>query len=65
MVEFFAEKFILCRELFLTKSPVNRVEKSIPFCDRGVFRMFISKPASCIYRMVYVFDICIIINGYA
>ena len=50
MVEFFEGKFFLCRELFLTKSSVNRVEKSIPFCDRGVFRMFISNYASCTYK---------------
>ena len=50
MVEFSEGKFILCRELFLTKSSVNRVEKSIPFCDRGVFRMFISSTASCTYK---------------
>ena len=55
MVEFSEEKFILCRELFLTKSSVNRTECSIPFCDRGVFRMFISSTASCTYKKVYVF----------
>ena len=53
MVEFSEGKFILCRELFLTKSSVNRTERSIPFCDRGVFRMFISGPASCTYNKVY------------
>ena len=53
MVEFSEGKFILCRELFLTKSSVNRVEKSIPFCDRGVFRMFISNLASCLCNKVY------------
>ena len=53
MVEFSEGKFILCRELFLTKSSVNRTECSIPFCDRGVFRMFISSPASCTYNKVY------------
>ena len=53
MVEFFVEKFFPCRELFLTKSSVNRTERSIPFCDRGVFRMFISSPASCTYNKVY------------
>ena len=55
MVEFSEGKFILCHELFLTKSSVNRVEKSIPFCDRGVFRMFISSTASYTYRKVYFF----------
>ena len=53
MVEFSEGKFFPCRELFLTKSPVNRVEKSVPFCDRGVFRMFISIPASCTCNKVY------------
>ena len=52
MFEFSEGKFILRRELFLTKSSVNRVEKSIPFCDRGVFRMFISSTASCTYNKV-------------
>ena len=55
MVEFSEGKFFLCRELFLTKSSVNRTECSIPFCDRGVFRMFISSTASCTYKKVYVF----------
>ena len=50
MVEFSEGKFIVRRELFLTKSSVNRVEKNIPFCDRGVFRMFISSTASCTYK---------------
>ena len=72
MVEFSEGKFIPCRELFLTKSSVNRTERSIPFCDRGVFRMFISHPASCTYRKVYIIvniqkrrvhDIVIIIPG--
>ena len=53
MVEFSEGKFFLCRELFLTKSSVNRTECSVPFCDRGVFRMFISNPASCTYKKVY------------
>ncbi len=53
MVEFSEGKFFLCRELFLTKSSVNRTEYSIPFCDRGVFRMFISSTASCTYKKVY------------
>ena len=53
MVEFSEGKFILCRELFLTRSSVNRTECSIPFCDRGVFRMFISSTASCTYNKVY------------
>ena len=57
MVEFFVEKFIPCRELFLTESPVNRVEKSIPFCDRGVFRMFISHTASFTYKKVLFLNI--------
>ena len=52
MVEFSEGKFILRRELFLTKSSVNRVEKSIPVRDRGVFRMFISSTASCTYNKV-------------
>ena len=54
MVEFSEGKFFLCRELFLTKSSVNRTECSVPFCDRGVFRMFISHLASCTYNNVYV-----------
>ena len=53
MVEFSEGKFFLCRELFLTKSSVNRTECSIPFCDRGVFRMFISSTASCTYKKAY------------
>ena len=52
MVEFSEGKFILYRELFLTKSSVSRTECSIPFCDRGVFRMFISSTASCTYNKV-------------
>ena len=54
MVEFSEGKFFLCRELFLTKSSVNRAERSVPFCDRGVFRMFISITASCTCNKVYV-----------
>ena len=57
MVEFSEGKFILCRELFLTRSSVNRTECSIPFCDRGAFRMFISSTASCTYDKVYLFII--------
>ena len=53
MVEFSEGKFFPCRELFLTKSSVNRTECSVPFCDRGVFRMFISNSASCTYKNVY------------
>ena len=53
MVEFSEGKFILCRELFLTKSSVNWTVCSVPFCDRGVFRMFISNPASFTYSNVY------------
>ena len=52
MVEFSEGKFFPCRELFLTKSSVNRTECSVPFCDRGVFRMFISSTASCTYNKV-------------
>ena len=55
MVEFSEGKFFPCRELFLTKSSVNRTECSVPFCDRGAFRMFISIPASCTYNKVYFF----------
>ena len=62
MVEFSEGKFILCRELFLTKSSVNRTERSVPFCDRGVFRMFISSTASCTYNKVYVFVTFIIVK---
>ncbi|MDD7733837.1 MAG: hypothetical protein PT959_02745, partial [Firmicutes bacterium] len=54
MVEFYEGKFFLCRELFLTKSSVNLTEYSVPFCDRGVFRMFISSTASCTYNKVYL-----------
>ena len=54
MVEFSEGKFFLCRELFLTKSSVNRTECSVPFCDRGVFRMFISNPASFTYSNIYL-----------
>ena len=53
MVEFSEGKFFLCRELFLTKSSVNRTECSVPFCDRGVFRMFISNYASSTCKNVY------------
>ena len=53
MVEFSEGKFFLCRELFLTKSSVNRTECSVPFCEREVFRMFISNPASFTYSNVY------------
>ena len=35
------------------KSSVNRTERSVPFCDRGVFRMFISSTASCTCSKVY------------
>ena len=54
MVEFSEGKFFLRRELFLTKSSVNRTECSVPFCDRGVFRMFISNTTYCTYKKVYV-----------
>ena len=54
MVEFSEGKFFLCRELFLTKSSVNRTECSVPFCDRGVFRMFISNTTYCTYKKVYI-----------
>ena len=55
MVEFSEGKFIPCRELFLTKSPVNRVEKSIPFCDRGAFRISAAGIGVPVFTIKYTF----------